>query len=50
MALDWDQLFGASSFAFKNIRRKADARAYPSRLEFGLKGGIVPPAALNNGE
>ncbi len=48
--LNWDQLFGASSFAYKNIRRKADARAYPSRLEFGLKGGIVPPTALNNGE
>ena len=49
-SLNWDQLFGASSFAFKNIRRKADARAYPSRLEFGLRGGIVPPSALNNGE
>ena len=49
-SLDWDQLFGASTFAHKNIRRKADARAYPSRLEFGLKGGIVPPTALNNGE
>ena len=49
-SLDWDQLFGASSFAHKNIRRKADARAYPSRLEFGLRGGIVPPAALNDGE
>jgi NTE family protein len=48
--LDWDQLFGASSFAYKNIRRKADARAYPSRLEFGLRGGIVPPSALNSGE
>ena len=48
--LDWDQLFGASTFAYKNIRRKADARAYPSRLEFGLKGGIVPPTALNSGE
>ncbi len=48
--LDWDQLFGASNFAHKNIRRKADARAYPSRLEFGLRGGIVPPSALNNGE
>jgi NTE family protein len=48
--LDWDQLFGASSFAHKNIRRKADARAYPSRLEFGMRGGIVPPTALNNGE
>ena len=48
--LDWDQLFGDSSFAHKNIRRKTDARAYPSRLEFGLRGGIVPPTALNNGE
>jgi NTE family protein len=48
-SLDWDELFGSSTFAFKNIRRKADARAYPSRLEFGLKGGIVPPTALNTG-
>jgi len=48
--LDWDQLFGASTFAHKNIRRKTDARAYPSRLEFGLKGGIVPPTAINSGE
>ncbi|HEY8550020.1 MAG TPA: patatin-like phospholipase family protein [Vicinamibacterales bacterium] len=50
ISLDWDQLFGSSSFAHKNIRRKADARAYPSRLEFGLRGGIVPPTALNSGE
>ena len=49
-SLDWDRLFGASSFVHKNIRRKADARAYPSRLEFGVKGGLVAPAALNNGE
>jgi NTE family protein len=49
-SVDWDQLFGGSSFVYKNIRRKTDARAYPARLEFGLKGGIVPPAALNNGE
>lgn len=48
--LNWDELFGASTFAYKNIRRKLDARAYPSRLEFGLKGGLVPPTALNNGE
>jgi NTE family protein len=48
--LDWDQLFGASTFVHKNIRRKTDARAYPSRLEFGLKGGIVPPTAINSGE
>ena len=38
-SLNWDQLFGASSFAYKNIRRKADARAYPSRLEFGMRRG-----------
>src|SRR3954453_21212178 len=25
-SLDWDQLFGASSFVYKNIRRKADGR------------------------
>ena len=48
--LNWDQLFGASTFEHKNIRRKADARAYPARLEFGLRGGIVPPTALNSGE
>ena len=40
----------ARAVAVKNIRRKADARAYPSRLEFGLKRGIVPPTALNSGE
>jgi NTE family protein len=49
-SIDWDELFGASAFKYKNIRRKSDARAYPSRLEFGLRGGIVPPTALNNGE
>lgn len=49
-SLDWDHLFGSSSFGFKNIRRKADGRAFPSRLEFGLKRGIVPPTSLNNGE
>ena len=48
--LNWDQLFGASTFAHKNIRRKTDARAYPSRLEFGLRGGIVPPTAINRGQ
>ncbi|HEX7087982.1 MAG TPA: patatin-like phospholipase family protein [Vicinamibacterales bacterium] len=49
-SLDWDRLFGTTSFAHKNIRRKADARAYPSRLEFGLRGGVVPPTSLNSGE
>jgi NTE family protein len=48
--MNWDELFGASNFAFKNIRRKADARAYPSRLEFGLRKGFSPPTSLNTGE
>ena len=48
--INWDEMFGFSSFAFKNIRRKADARAYPSHLEFGLKKGVAMPTALNNGE
>jgi NTE family protein len=48
--MNWDELFGSSSFAFKNIRRKDDGRAFPSRLEFGIKRGIVPPTSLNNGE
>jgi NTE family protein len=47
---DWDVMFGSSSFPFKNLRRKEDARSYPSRLEFGLKGGIAPPTALNDGQ
>jgi NTE family protein len=47
---DWNQIFGASSYRFKNIRRKQDARAYPSSLEFGLKHGLGMPASLNNGQ
>ena len=47
---DWDVMFGSSSFQFKNVRRKEDARSYPSRLEFGLKGGIMPPPSLNDGQ
>jgi len=47
---DWDVMFGSTSFPFKNLRRKEDARSYPSRLEFGLKGGVVAPTALNDGQ
>jgi len=43
-------MFGSSSFPFKNLRRKEDARAFPSRLEFGLKHGFAPPTALNDGQ
>ena len=48
--MNWDELFGSSNFAFKNIRRKTDARAYPSRLEFGVKKKFSPPTSLNTGE
>jgi NTE family protein len=47
---DWDEMFGSSPFRYKNVRRKLDARAFPSRIEFGLKGGISPPVSLNNGQ
>src|SRR5687767_5077756 len=49
-ATDWDVMFGSSSFPFKNIRRKEDARSFPSRLEFGLRRGLVPPTSLNDGQ
>ena len=47
---DWDEMFGFSPFRYKNVRRKEDARAYPSRIEFGIKRGIAPPLALNSGQ
>ncbi len=47
---DWDAMFGSTSFPFKNLRRKEDARNYPSRLEFGVKRGIVLPTSLNDGQ
>ena len=47
--IDWDTMFGSSTFRYQSIRRKEDARSYPSRLEFGVKHGIVPPTSLNDG-
>jgi len=49
-ATDWDVMFGSSTFPFKNIRRKDDARSFPSRLEFGVRHGLVPPTSLNDGQ
>jgi NTE family protein len=48
--VNWDEMFGFSPFRYKNIRRKDDARDYPSRIEFGLKSGLRLPIALNNGQ
>ena len=36
--LNWDQLFGASTFALQEHPAQGRRRAYPSRLEFGLQG------------
>ena len=46
---DWDEMFGGSSYRYKSVRRKNDARDYPSRLEFHLRRGFALPNALNNG-
>jgi NTE family protein len=43
-------MFGFSPFRYKNIRRKEDARDYPSRIEFGVKHAITLPLALNSGQ
>jgi NTE family protein len=48
--VNWDEMFGFSPFRYKNIRRKDDARDYPSRIELGLKRGLQLPIALNNGQ
>ena len=50
-ATDWDLMFVADSpFSYKTFRRKQDKRAYPSQLEFGLKGGFRLPSGLNPGQ
>lgn len=45
----WDDVFGATAYRYKSIRRKQDARDYPSRLEFNLRRGFAFPTALNSG-
>ena len=48
---DWKLIFqGESPFSDKNFRRKQDERAYPSKLQFGLKGGLKLPSGLNEGQ
>jgi NTE family protein len=48
---DWDLMFLADSpYKYKTFRRKQDKRAFPSQLEFGLKGGLTLPGALNPGQ
>ena len=49
--VDWDNMFLADSpYKFKSFRRREDARAYPSQLKFGLKGGFQVPTGVNPGQ
>ena len=47
---DWDDIFGVTAYRNKSMRRKADARDYPSRIEYHVGHGFAFPSALNNGE
>ena len=49
--VDWDVMFLADSpFKYKTFERKADKRLFPSRLEFGLKGGFRLPGGIDSGQ
>jgi len=48
--MDWNAVFAASTFQFKNVRRKSDARSFPTRMAFGLKGGLSAPTSPNTGQ
>ncbi len=46
--LSWDKVLAPGApFADKAFRRKQDARAFPSRLEFGLRDGFSLPTGLS---
>ena len=48
---NWDIIIGGTT-AYEDLtyRRKEDARAFPSRLELGLKHGFSLPSGLNSGQ
>jgi NTE family protein len=48
--MDWNTVFASSTFQFKNVRRKSDARSFPSGMQFGLKDGLKAPASPNTGQ
>ncbi len=47
---NWNEVFGNSTYSYQTIARKQDARAYPSWLEFHLRGGVSLPSSLNRGQ
>ena len=47
-SIDWDDaLRGGPAFELQSFRRKEDLREVPTRLGFGLRGGIKLPSGLN---
>ncbi len=49
--IDWDKtMSGVPALQDLNFRRKEDRIDYPTRLNFGLKGGLSLPAGLNSGQ
>jgi len=50
-SIDWDATIqGQTKFQDLAYRRKEDAVAYPTRLEFGLRNGFSLPSGLNAGQ
>jgi NTE family protein len=50
-SVDWAAVLAPDTpFIYKTFRRKEDARAFPSRLNFGLKGGFRLPNGLSRGQ
>src|SRR5262245_5562749 len=48
--LDWNKLLtGPPTYDELTIRRKEDKRTYPALLEFGFRGGLRMPRAVNSG-
>ena len=49
--VDWAAVLAPDTpFVFKTFRRKEDARAFPSALRFGLRGGFRLPSGLSAAE
>jgi NTE family protein len=48
---DWNAIIdGQPDYRDLSFRRKEDARAFPNRLEFGLRHGFTLPPGLNSGQ
>jgi NTE family protein len=49
--VDWANVLSPDTpFVYKTFRRKEDARAFPSALRFGLRGGFRLPSGLSAAE